>query len=206
MTRREHAKRHLDVDLLQVVLGCALDPDVAGRLAPLARDLDHPRAGEVLPGERVTHRLDLCRRPLRDDVAAVLTGPGAHVDEVIGRAHRPLVVLDDEHGVTEVPEAFECRDQLLVVPLVQPDRRLVEDVEHPHERGADLRREPDALGLAAGQRRGGALHREVADADVLQELEPLLDLTEDEPRDPTIVIRQLKLSNPLERPTRRQSR
>ena len=42
--RREHAERDVDVDVLEVVLGGALDPHVAARLAPLGRDLDPPRA------------------------------------------------------------------------------------------------------------------------------------------------------------------
>ncbi|MEI2703596.1 MAG: hypothetical protein V9E83_14515 [Baekduia sp.] len=99
----------------------------------------------------------------------MLAGTGADVDDVVGGEHRLLVVLDDEHGVAEIAEPFERRDQLRVVALVEADRGLVEHVEHADERGADLGREPDPLRLAAGKRRGGALHREVADADVLEE-------------------------------------
>jgi hypothetical protein len=46
----------------------------------------------------------------------------------------------------------EGLDQPAVVALVQPDRRLVEHVQHAREPGADLRREADALRLAAGER------------------------------------------------------
>ena len=101
-------------------------------------------------------RATCAARALGDDLAAVHAGAGAHVDQPVGGAHRLLVVLDDDHGVAEVAQALERRDQPAVVALVQPDRRLVEDVEHAHEARADLRREPDALRLAAGQRRGAA--------------------------------------------------
>ena len=57
-----------------------------------------------------------------------------HVDEVVGGAHRALVVLDHEHRVADVAQSLERPDQPLVVALVQPDRRLVEDVQHAHER------------------------------------------------------------------------
>ena len=67
-------------------------------------------------------------------------------------------------------------DQPVVVALVQPDRRLVEDVEHADQPGADLGGEPDALRLAAGQRGGGAVEREVVQADVDEEAEPGVDL------------------------------
>ena len=41
------------------------------------------------------------------------------------------------------------RDELRVVPLVETDGRLVQDVQHAHQRRADLGRQADALGLAA---------------------------------------------------------
>ena len=47
-------------------------------------------------------------------------------------------------------------EQPRVVALVQADRRLVEHVEHAGEARADLRGQPDALALAAGQRAGAA--------------------------------------------------
>ena len=49
----------------------------------------------------------------------------------------------------------------------------------------------DPLRLAARQRRRRALHREVADADVLQEAQPLLDLAQDQARDRPVGVREL---------------
>ena len=95
--------------------------------------------------------------PCGHHVAAVLAGAGAHVDDVIGRAHRLLVVLDHEHRVAEVAQAQQRLDEPAVVALVQADAGLVEDVQHADQRRADLRREPDALRLAAGERGRGAL-------------------------------------------------
>ncbi len=163
----------MHVDLAQVVLGGAEDLDVAAGRASALRRLDRALAREELPGQRSLDLLDLRGRALRHDPPAVLARARTHIHEVIGRAHRLLVVLDHDHRVAEVAQTLERRDQLGVVALVQPDRGLIEDVEHADERGADLRRETDALRLAAGQRRRGALHREVADADVLQEAQPL---------------------------------
>ena len=73
------------------------------------------------------------------------TRPRSHLDDVIRRADRVFVVLDDDHGVTDVAEPFDRRDHLDVVFRMKPDARLVEDVEHPHQPGTDLRRESDAL-------------------------------------------------------------
>ena len=153
----QHAQRDVHVDVAQVVLArrrgsrCSRSGCAACAGTSIA-----PRAREELAGQRLGHALDLGRRALRDDPPAVLAGARAEVDEVVGRAHRLLVVLDDDHGVAEVAQALERRDQLRVVALVQADRGLVEDVEHAHQRGADLGRQPDPLRLAARQRRGRA--------------------------------------------------
>src|SRR5205085_10402907 len=98
-------------------------------------------------------------------LAAVLPGTGTQVEQVVGLAHRLLVVLDDDDGVAEVAELLERGEQAAVVTLVQPDGRLVEDVEHADEARADLRGEPDALRLTAGERLGRAVEREVVEAD-----------------------------------------
>ena len=174
--RHHAAEREVDVDVLEVVLTGAPHGEHALRLAPHRRHRDLPLAGQVLAGER---RLGLEQgrdRSGHHDVAAVLARAGADVDDVVGDPDGVLVVLDHDHGVAQVPEAQQGLDQLVVVPLVQPDRRLVEHVEHPDQAAADLRRQPDALGLAAGQGAGRAVEAQVVEADVEQELHPGLDL------------------------------
>ena len=165
-----------------------------------------PLAAQVLAGEGLRSSRELCRRALRDDLAAVLAGAGAEVDDVVGGADRALVVLDHDHGVAEVPQPLERVDQLLVVALVEPDRGLVEDVEDAHERRADLGREPDPLRLTAGERVGRPLERQVADPDAVEEPQPLGDLAHDEPRDGALGVGQLQVLDPLEGRARRQLR
>src|SRR5260370_953914 len=66
---------------------------------------------------------------------------------------------------------------------VRPDGRLVEHVERADEARADLRGQPDPLGLAAGQRRRCPVQRQVVEPDVQQEAEPGVDLLQDPARD-----------------------
>ena len=87
-----------------------------------------------------------------------------------------LVVLDDDEGVADVPQPQQRLDQPMVVPLMQADRRLVENVQHADQAGPDLRGEPDSLRLAAGQRGRGPVERQVVEPDVDQEPQPGLDL------------------------------
>ena len=180
----EASERERHVDVLEVVLGgAAHDERLAAALAPRLRRRDDVLAGEVPPGQRVGVAHDLLRRARRDDVPAVLARAGPEVDEVVGGAHHRLVVLDHEHGVAEVAEARERADEALIVDGVEAHRRLVADVEHAHQRRADLRRQPDALPLATRQRRRGAVEREVVEADVREEREAVGDLLQDLARD-----------------------
>ena len=128
--------------------------------------------------QRFLVREDLGRRAGGDDLAAADAGAGAEVDEVVGGPHRVLVVLDDEDGVAHVAQPFEARQQPGVVARVQADARLVENVQHADQAAADLPGQPDALGLAAGERRGGAVERQIMQTDVEQEAEPAADFLE----------------------------
>ena len=90
--------------------------------------------------------------------------------------------------------------QPLVVARVQADARLVEDVQHADQAAADLPGEADALGLAAGERRGGAVERQVVQADVEQEAEPAADLLEQLAGDRSVCDRRQRRSRTVVEP------
>ena len=169
------------VEVAQVVLAGALDAAASCR-CPRRRfaGIGH---GALAPQERAGDRARLrehgLERPVGDDLAAVLAGPGADVDDPVGRPDRLLVVLDDEDRVAEVAQPGQRGDELGVVALVEPDRWLVEDVQDAHQRRPDLGREPDALGLAARQRHARPVERQVVEPDVDEEAEPGDDLLEE---------------------------
>ncbi len=200
----EDAEGDRHVDLLQVVLPRPLDDQLAAGLPALLRNRDLPLARQELTGHRRRIGLDLLRGSLGDHVAAVLARARAKVDDVVRRAHGPLVVLDHDHGVAQVAQPLQRLDQLGVVALVQADRGLVEDVEDTDQAGADLRRESDPLRLSARQRPGGARQVQIADADVVQEGEALVDLADQQPGDRLLGVGHLELVDPLQRGPRRE--
>ena len=125
----------------------------------------------------------------------MLSGARTHVDEVVGLAHRLFVVLDDDHGVAEIAQLPQRREETRVVALVESDRRLVEDVEHAHQAGSDLRRQSNALRLAARERLRRAAEREIVEADVDEEAQPLAHFLEDRPRDVLVETRTTVLAH-----------
>ena len=92
-------------------------------------------------------------RPGVDDVAAVLAGARADVDDVVGDPDRLLVVLDDEHRVAEVAQAASSVSiSRRLSRWCRPIDGSSSTYSTPDQAAADLGGQPDALRLAAGQR------------------------------------------------------
>ena len=127
-----------------------MDGDLlAAALAAGRGERDRAAAGEVIGGEAGLAGEEVVERAGADHFAAVDSGAGAHVDDMVGGADAVLVMLDHQHGVAERFEALEGFEEAVVVLLVEADRGLVEDVEDAGEAGADLA----TRGGCAGSRR-----------------------------------------------------
>ncbi len=136
-------------------------------------------AGEVVPGDGAGGVHDLLRGAAGHHLASVDPGPGADVHDIVGGPHGVLVVLHHQEGVAQVPEVLHGVQEHVVVPLVEADGGLVQDIEHPHEGGADLGGQADALALAAGEGGRGPAQGQVLEAHRLEEAQAVLDLLED---------------------------
>ena len=158
---------------------------------------DRQFAGEIFAGQRGRIVHDVGGRALGDDMAAMHAGAGADIDDVVGEADGVLVVLDHDHGIAEVAQPLQRFQQPRIVALVQADRGLVQHIEHAGQPRADLRRQPDALAFAAGQRAGGARQGQVIQADIEQERQPLADLLQDA-RGDLVLLRVERLRHGLE--------
>ena len=123
---------------------------------------------------------------LEADRAAAGAGAGPEVDDVVGDRDGLGLVLDDQHGVALVAQL----EQQVVHPLdvvgVQADRGLVEDVGDVGERGAEVADHLGPLRLTAGQRAGRTVEREVAQADLGERVEQVLEPA-DQRGDPRLV-------------------
>jgi hypothetical protein len=132
---RQHAKRNLDVDVLEVVLRRAEHAQaLIGRTPARGRYRNRELVAEIFRGERARLLEELLERAREDHAPALLAGAEPHVDHGVGDADHVLVVLDYQHGVPLVAQLAQDGDQPLVIARVQPDRRLVEHVERPDQR------------------------------------------------------------------------
>ena len=66
-----------------------------------------------------------------------------------------LVVFHHQHSIAQIAHPLQRFDEAGVIPLVQADARLIQNIEDAHQLAADLRSQANALGLAAGEGDGG---------------------------------------------------
>ncbi len=189
----EDADRDLARDVLQVVARGAGDlqhPLAVDGAAAFGRQFDLARPGQVLAGQGFWIGHDFRRRALGADRAAVDAGGRTHVDDVVGRQDRLFVMLDHQHRVAEVAQPLQAVQQAGVVPLVQANGRFVQNIEDAGQARSDLRRQPDALALAARQGAGTARQVQIVEPDVVQEAQPVGDLLQDAPGDLDLLFTQ----------------
>ena len=125
---------------------------------------------QVPPGQRAAGPKPV-EGALEHDLAAGAAGTGTQVDDVVGDGDRLRLVLDDEHRVALVAQPQQQLVHALDVVRMEADRRLVEDVGDVGERRTEVADHLRPLRLAAGQRAGGPVEREVAEPDLDERVE-----------------------------------
>ena len=130
---------------------CRHSQPVGSRGSPLARRL-HAGTEEVAPRGRSLDVAQPVDRSAVEHPAAALAGARADLDDPVGAPDDVHVVLDHEQRVAGRLQLLEHLHQRLGVGGVQAGGRLVEHVHDAEEPGAQLRRQPQPLHLAGGQR------------------------------------------------------
>ncbi len=166
---------------------------------PLFRHFDFNFTAHVLCRERVFGLQQLGGCSGKNNFAAVDARAEAEVDHIVGFADRLFVVFDNDDSIAEVAQFFERGEQAVVVALVQTDAGFIENVEHAGEARADLRREPDALRFAAGERPAFAVERQVVEPDIKHEAEARLNFLQNVAGDARFLLRCFQC---LEKPLR----
>ncbi len=149
-----------------------------GRRLPLGEDTSIS-PDRYLPVRDLPLLHDLLRRALRHDPSTQYPGPGTQIQEPVGGQHGLCVMFDDQNGVAHVAQLFQSVQETPVVPLMETDARLVEDIEYAHQSAADLACQADTLPLTAGEGGRRAVQCQVVQSYVEHKLEPFLDLFKD---------------------------
>ena len=118
---------------------------------------------------------------------------------MIGCEHGIFIVLDHDQRIAEVAQTFEGRQQLVIVALVQADGRLVQNIQHAHQRRTDLSGKTNTLALAARQRTGRARKRQIFQTDRLQETQSIHDFLDNAITDLVLHLGQLQGMQKLHR-------
>ena len=83
-------------------------------------------------------------------MTTVLTGSRSDIHDKVRRTHCILVMLNDNQRVAEIPQTVQRTEQLVIIPLMQSDARLIQNVRHTDQTRANLRRQTNPLRLSAG--------------------------------------------------------
>ena len=78
----------------------------------------------------------------------------------------------------QIAEFFQSVEQHFIVALVKSDRRFIQNVKHTDQSAAELRSEPDPLGLAAGKSRTDPVQGQIIKSDITEKGQTAADLAE----------------------------
>ena len=175
-------QRDFHVDVLQVVFGRATDFQLVGILVYLlavCRNLDGLATAQVGARKRRLVLFQLLHRARRQNPAALYASAGPHIYDAVGVTHGVFVVLHNDQAVTLGTQVLQHFQELVVIPRVESDTGLVQNVKHPLESSPYGTGQADSLGLAAAQGRSLAADVQVAKANSLQEIQATPDFAED---------------------------
>ena len=121
-------------------------------------------------------RRDRLRGALRHDPSAAIAAFRAKIKDPVGGFDHLEIMLDDDHRVALVHQRMQHFEQLAHVLEMQPGRRFVENIQRPPGRPTrQFLAEFDPLRLAARQCRRLLPQRDIAEPDLLQNLQPVMN-------------------------------
>ena len=87
-------------------------------------------------------------------------------------------MFNNDQRISQITQTLQGFQKLIVISLVQADRRLVQNIQYTHKRRANLRCQTNALALTAGQRRRSTGQGQVLQAHIHQKTQSCLNLTD----------------------------
>ena len=176
----DDSEGNLRVQPLEVVLLGPVKPQPAAvRRGPGGGDGDLQLPAQILASERPAATEQLGEVPGENHLSSLLPRTGPHVDDAVRRTDHGGLVLHHQDGIAHVPQALEDLDQPGVVPRMQANGGLIQDVERPHQGGAQGGGQLNPLRLAPGQGRRQPVQRQVLQSDPVQKSKAHAQLLQD---------------------------
>ena len=88
-------------------------------------------------------------------------------------------MFDHQDRVPDIPKGLQGLQKPEIVPGMEPDARFIQDIKDPHQLGADLGGQPDALSFTAGQGGRGSIEGQVIQSHIDQKFQAVIDLFQD---------------------------
>ena len=81
-------------------------------------------------------------------MASMLSGSRPDIHDTVGRTHGIFIMLHHKNGIAEIPQMQKRLQQLVIIPLVKSDTRLVQNIGNADQAGTNLGSKTDTLRLA----------------------------------------------------------
>lgn len=116
------------------------------------------------------------RRTRSDDPSALLAPFGPDVDQMVGDLDDVEIVLDDDHRIAPIDKFGQYVEQLADILEMESRRGFVQNIKRAARIAlGEFARQLDALALAARQGRTWLAERQIAQSNILNSLEFLMD-------------------------------
>ena len=149
------SQRNFHIHVLQIIFLRAEDLQaLAVALPALARNRNLLGTGKVLACNGLGIVQNVFQGTGFHDLATVAACTGTNVHDEVRSTHGILVMFHHDEGVAQISQMLQGTQQFVIIPLVQADGRLVQNIQHTHEGRTDLGGQTDSLALAAGKGSG----------------------------------------------------
>src|SRR5207237_3192066 len=98
--------------------------------------------------------------------------PWPEINDLVRGAHHAWLMLNHHDGVSEVAQLLHDLHQPARIARVQPDARLIQDIERIYAPGPQTGREIHSLRFAARERARRPVRRQITKANIEQILKP----------------------------------
>ena len=190
-------KRDLHVDIFQVVFRRTDYLKVTGCTFSHFRNRDLHDSAQILSGHRFRYLHDILCCSGCNHFSAMTARSGTDIHNPVCFPHRILVMFHNDQCISQIPQIFECCKQLIIIPLMQSDTRLIQNITYTDKPRSDLCRQTDTLCFPTGQRCSRSGKRQIFQSYIHQKSYSCTDFLQDPFPDQFLLFRQLQLTEKI---------